>query len=150
MGKGGSDDELTSASREGNKPAASHDQTREACPDDRAGHGNSGDIYRPGVAIWREDIGNEDVPKVVGCGHIGNRRIINDEADRAAETSWPVPAAGTINPETEIPCAVAVQGPGGCGQGWVMCSDHNIGQRNAGAVELEDLKVRRPGLRVRI
>src|SRR5262245_27977337 len=56
------------------------------------------------------------------CGARSAARINNGEADRAAETSWPVPAAGTIDPETEIPCAVAVQGPGGCGQGRVMCA----------------------------
>src|SRR5262245_17459997 len=109
IGKGGSDDELTSASREGNKPAASHDQTREACPDDRAGHGSSGNIYRPGVAIWREDIGNEDVPKVVGCGQVSNRRISNREEDGAAETRWPIPAGGAIDPEREIPCAITIE-----------------------------------------
>ena len=54
-----SDDELTSASREGNKTAASQDQTREACPGKRAGHGN---VHRPGVAsLTAEYVGNEDV-----------------------------------------------------------------------------------------
>ena len=59
-GKGAvSDDGLTSASREGKKTAASHHQTREACPGKRAGHGN---VHRPGVAsLTAEYVGNEDV-----------------------------------------------------------------------------------------
>ena len=65
-GKGAvSDDGLTSASREGKKTAASHHQTREACPGKRAGHG---DIHRPRVAsLTAEYVGNEDVQRLFGA-----------------------------------------------------------------------------------
>src|SRR5262249_18542319 len=125
----------------------SQDKTRQSRTYNRTGHHRTY-VHWPGVTIWRQHVGDEEVQKIIRGSHVSNRRIINGEADRAAETSWPVPAGGTIDPGSEIPRAVAVEGPGGCDQGRHMCSDHNVGQRNADAVELEDLTVRRPGLRV--
>ena len=82
-----SDDELTTASREGNKTAASHHQPRQARSDDRAGHV---DIYRPGVAsLTAEYVGNEDVEKVVRGSHVSNRRISNVEDDVAGDRQKP-------------------------------------------------------------
>src|SRR6516164_7256843 len=108
--KGASDDELTSAARQGEKAAASHHKTRQSRTHDWAGHT---DIHRPGVAsCTAEYVGNEDVPKVVALGHGSNRRIIKGEGDVAGDPQSSIPTGGARDPETEIPCAVPVEGPG--------------------------------------
>ena len=98
-----SDDDLTTASRQAEKPAASDDQTREACADNRAGHRNAGNIHRSGVAVWRQYVGNEDVPKIIRGGHVGNRCIRNGEDDVVGEgATTTIAATGTIDPESQI------------------------------------------------
>ena len=130
---------FATASRPGEKTTASHHQTREACPDNRAGYGNSG-IHRSSVAsLTAEYVGNEHVSKIILAGHISNRRIGNAEDEVAGDPKIPVPAGGAGNPETEIPCAVPVEGPGLCSQrlSYKRLSDANVPQRNASSVKFE-------------
>ena len=83
MAKGIVSDELTTASRQADKTAASHHQPRQARSDDWAGHV---DIHRPGVAsLTAEYVGNEDVKKVVRGSHVSNRRVSNAEGEAAGD-----------------------------------------------------------------
>src|SRR5262245_18035897 len=90
------------------------DEARQTGTHNRAGHGRShGGIDRTGIAIRRKYVGNEDVPKIIRNGQVSNGRIINGEDDVVGErASIPVRAAGAINPESEISCAIPAEGPG--------------------------------------
>src|SRR5262245_8135034 len=73
---GGSGDFLlTTASRQADKTAASHDQTWQTCPDNRAGHC----IHQAGSAIWREYVGNEDLIFIIHGEHVTKHGIRNGE-----------------------------------------------------------------------
>src|SRR4029077_2311347 len=146
-----SDDDFTTASHQGEKPAASDNQTRDACTGNRAGHGSGRTgIHRSGVAsLTAEYVGNEDVPKIIHSGQVGNRRVSNAEDEVAGDPEIPVSAGFSADPETESPCAVPVEGSGVCLQR-LSCkrlSDTDVPYHNASSVEFEELEVRRPRLR---
>jgi hypothetical protein len=131
------------------KATASHEQTRQACPDNRAGHGKT-DSHRSGVAsLTAECVRNEDVPKTIRGGQVSNHRVSNGEVQVAADPKIPVPAGGAADPETERPCAV----PAEASTRTEVClqrlsckrlNDADVPYHNASSVEFEELEVRLP------
>jgi hypothetical protein len=108
-----------------------------------------GNVDRPGVAVWSEHVGNEDLRRISG-GYVSNRRIVNDKRKGTAEPGRPVSARGAIDPEGEWSCAIPVESPGGCDQRWNVSTNNNVTEYNASAIEFEDLAVCRACLRVLI
>ena len=77
------------------------------------GTGSKAGIHRPGVAVWREYVGNEDVPKIIRSSQVSNRRISNVEDDVGGETvgSPPLPQLVQLIPKPKIPVPSPLKAP---------------------------------------
>src|SRR2546430_466521 len=108
-----------------------------------------GDVHRPGVSVWSEDVSNEDDTEIIPSGQITDRRVGNMEHDVVAEGVRAAGAArGTSDPEREVAGAIPIESPGVCyqelaGNGLI---DRNIGQGDSNPVEFEGLEVCRTRL----
>src|SRR5205823_14265094 len=97
-----------------------------------------GDVHRAGVAVWSEDVSNEDVAEIIRGGQISDRRVGNMEHDIVGEGVRAAAAArGTFDPEREVPGAIPIESPGHCCQGLAANGliDRNIAQSYASPVE---------------
>src|SRR5262249_45632607 len=136
--------------RQGDKPAAGDDQTREARANNRARH-RAASVDRAGRPGCRVPyVSDKHVPQIIGSGQLGNRRVGHMEYDVVVKRGRQAATAGaTGDAEAEIACTVAVKGSSIRNQGLSRDGliDGDVGNHDADRIELESLVVGRPSIR---